>query len=162
MAQFVHLIDSKNTKHIARVGILAANTRIESVKGFYCTPVCRDIYRTHQWLRELKRGGFKSVHAVQFRLPPKTIVWIGRYNEEHIQVTASEAAGIFDKHEDGLGLEIIVPYSLAPSAITRVYLPSQILGWRYHPEAKGKKPFCGCRYCNRGEINAYRVITERG
>jgi hypothetical protein len=161
MAQFIHLADSKNAKHISRVGILALKTRLDAVKGFYCTPVCRDIYRTHQWLRELKRRGFNSMHAVQFRLPPKTTVWIGRYNQEHIQVTASEAARIFDQHEDGLGLEIIVPHSLPRSAITRAYFPSQVFGWRYQPEAKGKKPFCGCKYCNRGEINAYRVITER-
>jgi len=74
--------------------------------------------------------------------------------------TAAEAAKIFHEHRDGLGLEVIVPKSLPKSSITRVYLPSQVLGWRIQPEAKGKKPFCGCRYCNRGEINAYRVITE--
>ena len=77
------------------------------------------------------------------------------------RVTAAEAAKIFHEHKDGLGLEVIVPHAVPPSSITRIYSPSQVLGWRIHPEAKGKKPFCGCKYCNRGEINAYRVITER-
>jgi hypothetical protein len=160
VAQFIHLADSRKIRRIERVGIRAADTRLDSVKGFYCTPVCRDAYRTHQWLRELKRRGFKSISAVQFRLPPAAVVWIGRYNAEHIQVTASEAAKTFDEHSDGLGLEIIVPHSVPRSAIARIYVPKQVFGWRYQPDAKGKKPFCGCKYCNRGEINAYRVITE--
>ncbi len=100
------------------------------------------------------------MHAIQFRLPNDTIVWIGRYNELHIQTTAGEAAAAFELHKDGLGLEIIVPCSVPRSAITRIYVPSQVLGWRFYPDAKGRKPFCGCKYCNKGEINAYRVITE--
>jgi hypothetical protein len=162
VAQFVHLADSRKVKRIARVGILAAKTRLDGVKGFYCTPVSRDFYRTHQWLRELKRTGVKSIQAVQFRLPPSTVVWIGRYNEQHIQATAAEAAKAFGQHIDGLGLEIIVPHSLRRSCISRIYEPSQVLGWRFFPEAKNKRPFCGCKYCNRGEINAYRVVTESG
>jgi hypothetical protein len=119
-----------------------------------------EFYRTHQWLRELKRSGVKSIHAIQFNLAPDTMVQIGRYNGDHIEVTASAAARIFHDHVDGLGLEVIVPRRVSASAIQIIYVPSQILGWRIHPEAKGKKPFCSCRYCNRGEINAYRVITE--
>jgi hypothetical protein len=53
-----------------------------------------------------------------------------------------------------------VPRNVPPSAITRTYVPSQVIGWRYFPGSNNKKPFCGCRYCNRGKINAYRVITE--
>lgn len=88
------------------------------------------------------------------------MVWIGRFQQDHIQVTAAEAAKIFDEHKDALGLEVIVPHRVPKSAIRRIYVPSQVLGWRFYPEAKGKKPFCGCKYCNRGQINAYRVITE--
>jgi hypothetical protein len=144
---------------IAKGGILAATTRLDNEKGFYCTPVSIDFYRTHQWLRELKRSGVKSIHAVQFNLAPNTLDWIGSYNGDHIKVTAAAAAKIF--HHDGLGLEVIVSKSLPRSSIKRIYQPTQVVGWRIHPQAKGKKPFCGCRYCNRGEINAYRVITEK-
>jgi hypothetical protein len=160
MAQFVHLADAKMTRRIAKVGILASDTGIDGVRGFYCTPVTLDFYRTHQWLRELKRSGSKTFEAVQFKLSPNTLVWVGRYNLDHIKVTASEAARIFHEHVDGLGLEVIVPKSLPSTSITRVYTPTKALGWRFEPDSKGKKPFCGCRYCNRGEINAYRVITE--
>jgi hypothetical protein len=119
-----------------------------------------DFYRTHQWLRELKRRGMKTLHAIQFNLDPETLVHVGRFNEEHLKVTAAEAAKIFDEHKDGLGLEVIVPHSVPSSAFTRIYTPPQVVGWRYMPEAKGRPPFCGCLYCNRGAINAYRVITE--
>lgn len=160
MSQFVHLADAKMTRRIAKVGIIAVDTRIGGVKGFYCTPVSLDFYRTHQWLRELKRRGIKTFQAIQFELAPNTLVWIGRYNRDHMKVTAAEAARVFHEHKDGLGLEVIVPKSLPNTSIKRIYTPPQVIGWRFEPEAKGKKPFCGCRYCNRGEINAYRVITE--
>jgi hypothetical protein len=161
VTQFVHLFDANKTSRITKSGILAAKTKLDGKRGVYCTPVSMDFYRTHQWLRELKRSGIKTIHAVQFDLKPETLVWVGRYNGDHIEVTAAVAATIFDQHKDGLGLEVIVAHSVPKSAITRIYAPSQVLGWRIHPEAKGKKPFCGCKYCNRGGINAYRVITEK-
>jgi len=161
VTQFLHLADSNKISRISRLGILTAKTRLGAVRGFYCTPVSRNFYRTHQWLRELKRSGVKTILAVQFKLAADTTVYVGRYNGDHIQVTAAEAAKIFHAHKDGLGLEVIVPNAVPSSSITRIYSPSQVLGWRIHPEAKGNKPFCGCKYCNRGEINAYRVITER-
>jgi hypothetical protein len=159
-AQFVHLADAKKTRRIAKGGILAVDTRIEGIRGFYCTPVSLDFYRTHQRLRELKRRGIKTFQAVPFQLAPNTWVWVGRYNQDHVKVTAAEAARVFHEHQDGLGLEVIVPKSLPNTSITRIFTPPQVAGWRFKPEAEGKKPFCGCRYCNRGEINAYRVITE--
>jgi hypothetical protein len=134
--------------------------RSDSIRGFYCTPVTRSIIKTHQWLRELKRTGAKTIQAVQFYLPSKEQVFLGRYNQEFITVAASEALAIFENHASALGLEVVAPRAIAPSAIKRTYTPSQVLGWRYYPEAKGRKPFCGCKYCNRGEINAYKFITE--
>lgn len=161
VSQFVHLTDAKMTRRIAKSGILEVDSPIEGVKGFYCTPVSLDFYRTHQWLRELKRRGIKTFQAIQFKLASNTLVWVGTYDKEHVKVTAAEAAKIFHEHANGLGLEIIVPKSLPPTAITRIYTPPQVAGWRFEPQGKGKKPYCGCRYCNRGEINAYRVITEK-
>jgi len=123
-------------------------------------PVARDYFRTHQWLRELKRSNIRSVHAVQFALPPNTKVRIGRYNEAHIDVTAAEAAGIFQQHESGLGLEVIVLHGIASKSISRIYTLSQVIGWRFYPEAKGRQPFCRCLYCNRGQVNARKIIDE--
>jgi hypothetical protein len=79
--QFIHLCDSKMVRRIARTGILATRA-LHKDTGVYCTPVSRDFFRTHQWLRELKRSGIKSMHAVQFRLAPHTPVSVGRYNED--------------------------------------------------------------------------------
>ena len=160
VTQFVHFTDSKKVERVAKRGILAVKTRLDGVRGCYCTPVLQDYFRTHQWLRELKRRGTKTILAVQFNLAPETRVWIGRYNdEEHRNVTAADAAALFAEHKDGMGLEVVVPHGVPRSAIGRVYQPSQVLGWRYAPELKGKKP-CGCEFCNRCEIKGSRRITE--
>src|SRR5215203_781027 len=162
MPQFIHLFDSRKLKRISRLGIRPSKVRLAEVKGIYCVPVSPSYFKSHQWLRELKRRGIKSIHAVQFKIKNDKEVYVGKYNEEPVKVRASEAVEIFEKHNDGLGLEIIITSKISSKDITRFYYPSQVLGWRYYPEAKGRKPFCGCKYCNRGEINAYRVITEAG
>ncbi|MDR3157434.1 MAG: hypothetical protein LBU11_00150 [Zoogloeaceae bacterium] len=102
----------------------------------------------------------KTILAVQFHVPSDQEVFIGQYNGDFMKVAASEALGIFEAHETGLGLEAVIPRPVARSEIRRAYTPNQVLGWRFYPTAKGKKPFCGCKFCNHGEINAYRVITE--
>lgn len=94
MTQFVHLSDAKRVAAIRRNGIRANEVRSGEVRGFYCTPVSRSVYRTHQGLRELKRGGVRTIRAVQFYLPAGERVLVGRYNAEHVLVSASEAAGI--------------------------------------------------------------------
>lgn len=161
MTQFVHLADSRIIGNITRSGITAA--KLQSPfhllhQGVFCVPVTPDHYRTHQWLRELRRRGLRSFHAVQFALKADMRVWLGRYNETHIEVTASEAAGIFMRHESALGLEIIVPHHIPAAAISRIYSLRQVTGWRFYPEAKGRQPYCRCYYCNRGEINARKVM----
>jgi hypothetical protein len=160
MTHFVHLSDAKLIPAIRKNGIKAGEVRNGSLKGFYCTPVTKSVYKTHQWLRELKRRGIKTIDAVQFYLPPSENVFVGLYNEDYISVSASEAANIFETHETGLGLEVVVPRTVTATEIHSIYSPSQVTGWRFHPDAKGQKPFCGCKFCNRGEINAYRFVTE--
>lgn len=160
MTQFIHLADARQIASIRRKGIKAIRIRGEKYRGFYCTPVSRSGFRTHQWLRELKRRGIKTYEAVQFYLPAKTEVYIGRFAKDHLKITASQALRIFEEHEDGLGLEVIVPMSLDASEIRRIYEPNPVSGWRYFPEAKGKPPFCRCEWCNRGTIKARRLIRE--
>jgi hypothetical protein len=96
---------------------------------------------------------------VQFYLPAKTEVYLGRYGQEHMQVAASQALRIFEVHEDAFGLEVIVPRALDAKEIRRIYEPNPVSGWRYYPEAKGRRP-CSCEYCNKGEIRARRRILE--
>ena len=66
----------------------------------------------------------------------------------------------FMQHSTGLGLQILVLRRIEPKEITRTYVPTQIIGWRYHPDAHGKPPFCGCDYCQRGLIKN-RKIREK-
>jgi len=75
-------------------------------------------------------------------------------------MAASEAAGAFFRHTGAMGLEVVIPRKIMSKEIARVYLAPGITGWRYYPEAKGKKPFCPCKYCNRGEIRAQRLIKD--
>ena len=160
MTHFVHLTDAKLVPSVRRSGIRAGQVRSGEIRGFYCTPVSHNTFKTHQWVRELKRRGIRAIDAVQFYLPPAEEVFIGLYNGDFIKARASEAARIFESDESEMGLEVVVPRSVSRREIHRIYSPNQVSGWRFHPSAKGSKPFCGCRYCNRGEINAYRFITE--
>jgi hypothetical protein len=160
MASFLHLTDDKLAARLVRLGIRPQKTSIKGTKGVYCTPVSRDHFRSHQWIRELKRTGVKSIHCIQFKVPDSTWVYIGRYNQEHLRMTASESVQTFNMHSEGLGLEIIIPCRIEAKWITHSYIPAQLIGWRYYPEAKGKKPFCHCRYCNRGQIRASRIIRD--
>jgi hypothetical protein len=44
---------------------------------------------------------------------------------------------------DALGYELIMQRAVATDEILRMRRPSQVLGWRYSPGAKGRTP-CGC------------------
>jgi hypothetical protein len=75
-------------------------------------------------------------------------------------MTAAEALDAILKHTDPMGLEVIIPRKIAAREIMRTYLAPRTTGWRYYPTAKGKPPFCHCKWCNRGEIRAKRIIRE--
>ena len=158
MPQFIHLADERKVSLIRKNGITAAKIYGRDHKGLFATPVTQNHYLSHQWLRELKRRGIKTISAIQFNIADDTEVEIGRYNEDHISATAAEAVKIFIEHETGLGLEVIIPESIPAKSITRTYTPKQISGWRYYPEAHAddRKP-CGCPYCQRGQINNRRL-----
>jgi hypothetical protein len=153
MPQFIHLADDRDISLIWKNGIKAKVLRGCSSKGVFATPVLLNYYLSHQWLRELKRRGIRTISVVQFRVDDNVPVLVGRYNKTHLSVTAAEAVRIFMEHSTGLGLEVILPISISPKAITRIYTPAQIAGWRYYPESHsdGRKP-CGCPYCQLGQI----------
>lgn len=154
MASFIHLADAKSKRLIEKNGIKAGR------RGVFCSPVTKDFLVTHQWSRELKRTGVKSLICVQFRVPDDEVVFVGQYNGEKISVTAAESVAIVAEHQSPMGLEVVLNRKISPKEIRRIYPAPQIAGWRYYPDAKGKKPFCHCRYCNRGEIKARRLIWE--
>ncbi len=158
MVSFIHIADKNDEDSIVKNGIRSAK-RKTGHRGVYAVPVIPSHTTTHQWARELKRRGVRTLLCVQFRIPDDEFVLVGKYNCEKLEMTASEAAAAFLKHTDPMGLESMVPRRIMPKEITRTYLAPRITGWRYYPAAKGRKP-CHCKFCNRGEIRAQRLIRE--
>jgi hypothetical protein len=159
MVSFIHIADKNDEQAILRAGIKAVKRR-SGLRGVYAMPVIPNFATTHQWARELKRRGKRTLVCVQFRIPNAEIVLIGKYNGEKVEMTAAEASGAILDHTDPMGLEIIIPRKIGSNEITRTYLAPPLIGWRYYPGAKGKPPFCHCKWCNRGEIRASRIIRE--
>jgi hypothetical protein len=144
LATFIHIADAKNRRMIEKGGIKA------SKGGVFCAPVTKDFMVAHQWSRELKRQGARSLICIQFRIPDEEMVLLGMYNGEKILMTAAESVATVANHVAPMGLEVILRRKILPGEIARVYPAPRIVGWRYYPTAKGKKPFCHCRFCNRG------------
>jgi len=154
MASFVHVADERKRKPIEKNGIRSGKT------GVFCMPVTKNFSVTHQWSRELKRKGARALICIQFRVSDDDEVSVGMYNGKKMKMTAAEAVGTIAVHSAPMGLEVIFGRKITPREITRIYAAPKITGWRYYPAAKGKQPFCHCRFCNRGEIRAQRLIKE--
>lgn len=119
-------------------------------------PVLQSFYLSHQWLRELKRGGANTFVGVYFEIDSKTKVYAGRYNQDHKHIELGEAIREIQALEDPLGYEIIIDRKIKASEINKIKNLPQNIGWRYKPDAKGLKP-CGCSYCTRGQIKGNRI-----
>jgi hypothetical protein len=157
VASFIHIADKKNEQAILRNGIRSTKRRSGN-QGVYAMPVTPNFATTHQWARELKRRIIGTLICVQFRIPDDDPVLVGPYNGERLEMTAAEAVRAVLTHIDPMGLEVLVPRKIGRREITRTYLAPRVTGWRYYPKAKGKPPFCHCKWCNRGEIRAKRLI----
>ncbi|MCZ4558083.1 hypothetical protein ABIC28_004254 [Rhodococcus sp. PvR044] len=117
-------------------------------------PVLPSYVLSHQWLRELRRGGQRLIVAVHFRIPDDEPVLVGHYSDASIEMTAAEAVSMILHAEDARGYQIVVPRSIAPAELHRVRHVRQVTGWRYHPDAHGRPP-CACPAClGRGEFKA--------
>ena len=156
---FVHLTLEKNIKAILRNGISRIRKQSNRPHGIFSMPVTRNFYISHQWLRELKRSGGNAIVGVYFRIPDEEMVWVGHYHQAHRQMTAVEAAALMTTTENREGYEIIVPRKIERNEIHRVKNLPQIIGWRYYPDAHGKRP-CGCPFCQRGSYGARRLREE--
>jgi hypothetical protein len=159
MASFIHIADKNKEQTILRNGIKSTK-RHAGVRGVWAMPVLPNFTTTHQWARELKRRSIRTLLCIQFNISDEEPVLVGKYNGEKLEMTAAEAFGTILDHTDPMGLEVIIPRKISPKEITRMYLAPRITGWRYYPAAKGKPPFCHCKWCNRGEIRAQRLIRE--
>ena len=88
MPQFIHLTDERLLKRLEKSGIRTSLWG-NKVRCVYATPVLQEFQVAHQWLRELKRNGMRTIGAVQFKIPDTEEVLVGRYNEEPLTVTAA-------------------------------------------------------------------------
>jgi len=149
MSLLVHLTAEKNVRSILRDGIKPGHTwsRREVPKGVFMLPVTPNFYISHQWLRELKRSGQRTVTGIYVRIPDAEPVWLGHYNSNHRLVTAAAAAGLIRKMgADTEGYEVILPRKVEKNEIHKVRSLPQVLGWRYQPGSHAK-PYCGCIVC---------------
>jgi hypothetical protein len=160
MARFIHLTDERLLARLKKSGIRTTFWGRKKIRCVYATPVLQDFQVSHQWLRELKSRGIRTIGALQFKISDEEEVLVGRYNEEPLRVTAAQAVKIFREHATGLGLQVLILRRIDPNEISCSYVPTQIVGWRYQPDAHGKPPFCGCSYCQRGPIKN-RKIREK-
>ncbi len=167
MSGFVHLAPERLARKMRYGGIKTARVFLRNAdvrRGVYAFPVLPNYTLSHQWLRELKRGGARTIVGVYFRLPDDEPVVLGHYGRGHIWVTASVAAGFLrrmtGRDKDMRGYEIIIPRKIQPKEIRKVRALPQKLGWRYWPEAHGHRP-CGCPVCwERGSIRSRRIRDE--
>jgi hypothetical protein len=163
MATFVHLAAERDLRSIRRSGLRPGPARGHLPSGVYALPTTPSFAVSHQWLRELKRGGQRTFWGVYFRVHDEEPVWVGHYNGAHREMRAGDAAGLlFRLAQDGgaEGYEVVVPRPVAPEEIHRVRLLPQVVGWRYVPGAHGTRP-CGCPVCRQPGTFGARAIRER-
>jgi hypothetical protein len=101
---------------------------------------------SHQWLRELKRGGAKTLVAVVFRVDDDEVVFARHYSEVPREMSAAAAVGVILSHPEALGYEVMIPRRIKPSEIVAVRHVAQKLGWRTIPGTQ-KVSLCTCPVC---------------
>ena len=163
MAMFVHLAPESRSMLIRRNGIRRLRKPFGVCPGgVFAVPVVRNFSVSHQWLRELKRRNAGPIVGIYFRIADDELVWVGHYNQNHKQLTAAQAVSEFDTAEDAQGWEVVIPRRIDASEVHRVRTLPQIVGWRFSPKSKGKKPFCPCKFCTRGEYGAQKLRDRLG
>jgi hypothetical protein len=120
VATFVHLTPEKSVAGVLRAGITLRRKRVGTSlgrrrdgppRGVFAMPVTRNFYVSHQWLRDLKRGGQRTICGVYFRIPDAEPVWVGHYGQAHRDLSAAEAVALVVAAENPEGYEVIIPRS---------------------------------------------------
>lgn len=155
MPTFVHLADERDAEMIRKNGIKIR----KGGGGVYCMPVIRNFYLSHQWLRELKRDGTRTIVGVYFKMTSSEMVYAGRYGQRHTHIPVGEAIKEIMSLEDPLGYELIVDRKIEAKEIVGIKHLPQTLGWRYMPDGHNKKP-CACVYCLKGTIKGRRTLDR--
>jgi hypothetical protein len=175
---FVHLTSHRNLPSMRRGGIRMR------WGGVHAMPVTRNFQISHQWLRELRRGGGGTILGVYFRIPDDEPVEVGHYGRGGLAMTAAEATALMLRAEardptaaraadaaskavargrslpsSPEGYQILIRRNIARSEILRVKPLPQVVGWRYRPGANGS-PLCACLCCERGEYGIRRLARR--
>ncbi len=154
MPVLVHLADERESASIKKNGIKPGKGR----RGIYCMPVTQSFYISHQWLRELKRRGVRSYVGVYFRLDSNTMVYAGKYNQEHKHISLGKAIREIRSMKDPLGYELLIDRKIEAKEIESIRMLPQNMGWRYFPASHEKGMPCSCPMClPRGEIKAKKL-----
>src|SRR5688572_16597427 len=157
MAMFVHIADARKQRSLERSGIKPSGRKGEPGWGVYAMPVLPNYFISHQWLRELKRRGAKTMVGVYFRLPDREAIVVGHYNAAHAPMTAARAVRVIMAASDARGYEVVIPRKIEPVDIHAVRPIRQVVGWRYYPDAHGKY-LCACPVCvPKGSIKSRRL-----
>ena len=103
MALFVHLAPEKDTDSIQRTGIKPRRLKQPLHDGYdrivFAMPVTDSFFVSHQWLRELKRNGQRTIVGVYFHIPDDQMVMVGHYNQNHQALRVYPEIGIALKPE---------------------------------------------------------------
>jgi hypothetical protein len=142
MPTLVHLTDARHVAAIKRAGIRPTTNR----SVVYFMPVTQNHLVSHQWMRELRRGGAKVMSGVYFKLRDDELVWAGKYSAPHQKMKLGAAVALLNSLEDKLGFELFIERKIQPYEILYARTQSKIVGWRYKPHAHGKAP-CPCPAC---------------
>jgi hypothetical protein len=161
MPLLVHLAPEPFAKRIRRSGIRPTRFDFEWEgirQAVWAFPLLESYTLTHQWSRELKRKGARTLVAVTFRLPDDEPVLVHHYNAPPERRPAAEAVAVIRAMPDPRGGQVLITRRIAPDEIVRVRVLAQHFGWRYWPQAKeaDRRP-CDCPMCApRGEVKAKR------
>jgi hypothetical protein len=81
---------------------------------------------------------------------------VGRYNEQHHQMTAARAAAHVMSQTTMTGVQVLIPRRIIPKEIFRIRNLPQLVGWRHYPDAHGKRPWA-CECCQKGAYGSRRI-----
>ncbi|KRR16140.1 hypothetical protein CQ14_24175 [Bradyrhizobium lablabi] len=100
---------------------------------------------TFQWLRELKRNGYRLARGIQFRIDDTETVFVGHYNQAPQKMTAAQSIAFFLQAEDPRGLQVVVPRAIAAREITGIRSIPQVTGGASTPLRKQTALVAICR-----------------
>jgi hypothetical protein len=156
MPTFVHITSEDIAKKAKRGGVRPAKPNGRPLRGVFAMPVTPSFQITHQWVREMKQWRRGTVVGIYFRIPDSELVWVGRYNEEHKQMTAAQAAAHVMSQTTMTGVQVLIPRRIIPKEILRIRSLPQLVGWRHYPDAHGKRPWA-CECCQKGQYGSRKI-----